>query len=93
MQYEFFLLWSKLTIKLHAVISKLEKQYVSEETMNLFWIAVFGSLYLSYDTSREFFYIDRMLRERRFGPARKSGHSKARINFLLLTFPAKNCLA
>ena len=33
--------------------------------------------------------IDRMLREGRFGPARKSGHPKARINFLLPTFPAK----
>lgn len=29
------------------------------------------------------YYIDRMLRGRRFGPARKSGHPKARINFLL----------
>ncbi len=54
-QDEFFLLWSRLTIQLHAAISELEKQHVSEETMNLFWIAVFGSLYLSYDTSREFF--------------------------------------
>ena len=53
-QDEFFLLWSKLTIKLHAVVLELEKQRVSEETMNLFWIAVFGALYLSYDTSREF---------------------------------------
>ena len=52
---EFFLLWSELTIKLHAAILELEKQHVSEETMNLFWIAVFGALYLSYDTSEEFF--------------------------------------
>ena len=51
---EFFLLWSELTIKLHAVVLELEKQRVSEETLNLFWIAVFGTLYLSYDTSKEF---------------------------------------
>ena len=53
-QDEFFLLWSRLTIQLHAAISELEKQHVSEETMNLFWIAAFGALYLSYDTSKEF---------------------------------------
>ncbi len=35
-QDEFFLMWSKLTIKLHAMISELEKRHVSNETLNMF---------------------------------------------------------
>ena len=48
---EFFLLWSKLTIKLHGMISELEKRHVSSETLNMFWSAIFAALYLEYDTS------------------------------------------
>lgn len=51
---EFFILWSELTIKLHGMISELEKHRVSKETLNLLWIAVFAVLYLDYDTSKEF---------------------------------------
>lgn len=51
---EFFMLWSELTIKLHAMISELEKRHVSNETLNLFWNAIFSTLYLDYDTSTDF---------------------------------------
>lgn len=51
---EFFLLWSKLLTMLHGMISKLEEHHVSSETLNLFWNAIFVSLYLEYETSKEF---------------------------------------
>ena len=50
----FFMLWSELTIKLHAMISGLENRHVSNETLNLFWNAIFSTLYLDYDTSTDF---------------------------------------
>ena len=53
-QDEFFLLWSKVTIMLHGMISKLEEHHVSDKTLNLFWNAIFSVLYLNYDTSKEF---------------------------------------
>ena len=37
-----------------------------------------------------YIFIDRMLRERHFGPTRKSGHPKVRSNLLLPTFPEKS---
>lgn len=39
---------------LHGMISKLEEHRVSDETLNLFWNAIFVTLYLGYDTSKEF---------------------------------------
>ncbi len=51
---EFFLLWSKLAIKLRAMICTLEEHHVSNKTLNLFWNAIFFTLYLDYDTSKEF---------------------------------------
>jgi len=51
---KFFLLWSELTIKLHGMISELEKRHVSNETLNMFWNAIFSILYLDYDTSTDF---------------------------------------
>ncbi len=53
-QDEFFLLWSKLTIMLHGAISRLEEHHVSSETLNLIWNAIFSTLYLDYDTSKDF---------------------------------------
>ena len=53
-QDKFFLMWSKLTIKLHAMISELERRHVSNGKLNLFWNAIFSTLYLDYDTSNEF---------------------------------------
>ena len=52
---EFFLLWSKLTAMLHRMIRKLEEHHVSEGTLDVFWNAIFFTLYLDYDTSAEFF--------------------------------------
>ena len=52
---EFFLLWSRLTAKLHRMIRELEEHHMSGETLSLFWNAIFCSLYLDYDTSAEFF--------------------------------------
>lgn len=51
---EFFLLWSKLTAMLHRMICDLEEHHVPDETLNLFWNAIFFTLYLNYDTSAEF---------------------------------------
>lgn len=51
---EFFLLWSWLTAMLHRMIHELEAHHVSNETLNLFWSAIFSTLYLDYDTSAEF---------------------------------------
>ncbi len=51
---EFFLLWSRLTAMLHGMIRELEEHHVSNETLNLFWSAIFSTLYLDYDTSAEF---------------------------------------
>lgn len=53
-QDEFFLLWSTLTIKLRTMICELEEHHVSDEVLNLFWNAIFHTLYLDYDTSKEF---------------------------------------
>lgn len=53
-QDEFFMLWSKLTITLHGMISNLEKHSVSEDTLNMLWNAIFFTLYLDYDTSKDF---------------------------------------
>lgn len=52
---EFFLLWSRLTAMLHRMICELEEHHVSEGTLNMFWSAIFFTLYLDYDTSAEFF--------------------------------------
>ena len=51
---EFFLLWSRLTAKLHRMIRELEEHHMSGETLSLFWNAIFSTLYLDYDTSAEF---------------------------------------
>ena len=51
---EFFLLWSRLTARLHRMICALEEHHVSDGTLNLFWSAIFSTLYLDYDTSAEF---------------------------------------
>lgn len=51
---EFFLLWSRLTAKLHRMIRELEEHHVSSETLSLFWNAIFFTLYLDYDASAEF---------------------------------------
>ena len=51
---EFFLLWSELTFKLHGMISELEKHRVSEEILNVYWNAIFVTLYLDFDTSEDF---------------------------------------
>ena len=51
---EFFLLWSRLTARLHRMIRELEEHHMSGETLNLFWNAIFSTLYLDYDTSAEF---------------------------------------
>ena len=51
---EFFLLWSRLTAMLYKMIRELEEHHVSNETLNLFWSAIFSILYLDYDTSAEF---------------------------------------
>ena len=51
---EFFLLWSTLTIKLRTMICELEEHHVPDEVLNLFWNAIFHTLYLDYDTSKEF---------------------------------------
>ena len=51
---EFFLMWSRLTAMLHGMIRELEEHHVSNETLNLFWSAIFSTLYLDYDTSAEF---------------------------------------
>lgn len=51
---EFFLMWSRVTAMLHRMIRELEEHHVSDETLNLFWSAVFFTLYLDYDTSAEF---------------------------------------
>lgn len=42
---EFFLLWSTLTIKLRAMICELDEHHVSDEILNLFWNAIFHTLY------------------------------------------------
>ena len=51
---ELFLMWSRLTAMLHRMICELEEHHVSNETLNLFWSAIFSTLYLDYDTSTEF---------------------------------------
>ena len=51
---EFFLLWSRLTARLHGMIHELEEHCMSNEILNLFWNAIFFTLYLDYDTSAEF---------------------------------------
>ena len=51
---EFFMLWSELTIKLHAMISELEKHHVSQKTINFYWNAISVILYLDFDTSEDF---------------------------------------
>ena len=40
---------------LHRMICELEEHHVSEGTLNMFWNAIFFTLYLDYDTSAEFF--------------------------------------
>ena len=39
---------------LHRMIRELEEHHVSDEVLNLFWSAIFSTLYLDYDTSAEF---------------------------------------
>ena len=51
---EFFLLWSRLTARLHRMICELEEHHVSDGTLNLFWSAIFSTLYVDYDVSKEF---------------------------------------
>ena len=51
---EFFLMWSRLAAMLHRMIRELEEHHVSNEILNLFWSAIFSTLYLDYDTSTEF---------------------------------------
>lgn len=51
---ELFLMWSRLTAMLHRMIRELEEHHVSNETLNLFWSAIFSTPYLDYDTSTEF---------------------------------------
>ena len=51
---EFFLLWSRLTAMLHRMIHELEEHHVSDGTLNLFWSAIFSTLYVDYDVSKEF---------------------------------------
>ena len=53
-QDEFFLLWSKVTITLHGMISKLEEKHASDATLNFFWNAIYAALYVHYDTSKDF---------------------------------------
>ena len=53
-QDEFFLLWSKVTIMLHEMISKLEEKHASDVALNFFWNAIYAALYVHYDTSKEF---------------------------------------
>ena len=53
-QDEFFLLWSKVTIMLHGMISKLEEKHASDVALNLFWNAIYMALYVHYDTSKDF---------------------------------------
>ena len=52
---ELFLMWSRLTAMLHRMIRELEEHHVSEGTLDMFWNAIFFTLYLDYDTSAEFF--------------------------------------
>lgn len=47
-------MWSRVTAMLHRMIRELEEHHVSDETLNLFWSAIFFTLYLDYDTSAEF---------------------------------------
>ena len=51
---EFFLLWSRLTARLHRMICALEEHHVSDGTLNLFWSAIFSTLYVDYNVSKEF---------------------------------------
>ena len=51
---ELFLMWSRLTAMLHRMICELEEHHMSGETLNLFWNAIYYTLYLDYDTSAEF---------------------------------------
>ena len=51
---EFFLLWSRLTAMLHRMIRELEEHHVSDGTLNLFWSAIFSTLYVDYNVSKEF---------------------------------------
>ena len=50
---DFFLQWSRMTAMLHRMIRELEEHHVSEETLSMFWSAIFFTLYLDYDTSAE----------------------------------------
>lgn len=39
---------------LHRMIRELEEHHVFDETLSMFWNAIFFMLYLDYDTSAEF---------------------------------------
>ncbi len=51
---EFFLLWSRLTIMLHGMISNLEKHHASNVALEFFWNLIYIALYWDYETSKEF---------------------------------------
>ena len=51
---DFFFLFFRLTAMLRRMIRELEEHHVSNETLDLFWSAIFSTLYLDYDTSAEF---------------------------------------
>lgn len=51
---EFYLLWNKVLISLTSAIMKLEKHKVSEPVLDLFWDAIYQTLYLQYDVAQDF---------------------------------------
>ena len=50
---EFFLKWSGVLTEVSVSLQKLEKKF-SEKSMNIIWNLVFNSLYMQYETDKEF---------------------------------------
>jgi Fe-S-cluster containining protein len=50
---EFYLLWNKVVMSLTPTIMKLEKHKVSVPVLNMFWDAIFQTLYLQYDVTQD----------------------------------------
>ena len=51
---EFYLLWNKVLMSLTPTVMKLEKHKVSEFVLNMFWDAIYQTLYLQYDVAQDF---------------------------------------
>lgn len=51
---EFYLLWNKVLMSLTPAVMKLEKHEVSEFVLNMFWDAIYQTLYLQYDVAQDF---------------------------------------